>query len=166
MAKKFTRGLSSLKFGTPTGLATMPAELNEVGWSKEGTVTINIGEPEVTPIKIEEADDPIRKLLGGREITIVAETYDTSLDSMKRFFGGEVATATWTPGVTLAAPDQGVEITTMSDSGKSMKIDIPLASVVASMSGSLSKKDGVTIKYTITPLIAVSGTAPWTWSEV
>lgn len=166
MAKKFTRGLSSLKFGTPTELATMPAELNEVGWSKEGTVTINIGDPEVTPIKIEEADDPIRKLLGGRDITIVAETYDTSLDSMKRFFGGDVATATWTPGVTLAAPDQAVEVTTMADGGKSMKINIPKASIVASMSGSLSKKDGVTIKYTITPLVVVSGTAPWTWVEV
>lgn len=166
MAKKFTRGLASLKFGTPTELATMPAVLTEVGWSKEGTVTINIGEPEVTKINIEEADTPIRNLIGSREITIVAETYDTSLESMVAFFGGAVATATWTPGVTMAAPDQGVEITTMSDGGKSMKINIPKASIVASMSGNLSKKDGVTIKYTITPLIVVSGTAPWTWAEV
>lgn len=166
MAKKFTRGLASLKFGTPTNLATMPAVLTEVGWSKEGTVTINIGEPEVTPIKIEEADDPIRNLVGGRSITIVAETYDTSLESMVVFFGGAVATATWTPGVTMAAPDQGVEINTMADNGKSIKINIPKASVVASMTGNLSKKDGVTIKYTITPLVVVSGTSPWTWAEV
>lgn len=166
MAKKFTRGLGSMKFGTPTGLSTMPAELTAVEWQKEGTVSINIGEPEKTPIMVEEIDSPIKVLDGGRTIEIVAETYDTSPDSLKLFFGGTVATSTWTPDSTMSAEDKAIEIVTRQQDGKSMKIAIPKASIIASMAGNLTKKEGLTIKYTITPLEVVSGTAPWTWSEV
>ncbi len=166
MAKKFTRGLSALKFGVPTGLATMPTTLVAVDWSKEGSVAINITEPDKTDINIEEADTPLRVLYGSREITIEVETYDTSPDSLAQFFGGSVATAKWTPDAIISADDQAVEITTRADDGTSMKICIPKAAIMATMSGSLTKKDGLTIKYKITPLIVVSDTAPWTWELV
>ena len=166
MAKKFTRGLASLKFGTPTDLATMPTTLTEVGWSKEGTVTISIGEPDKTEIFIEEADTPLRTLYGSREISIDVETYDTSPDNLAIMFGGSVTTGKWTPDAAISADDQAIEIQTRSDSGKAMKISIPKASIMASMSGNLTKKDGLSIKFKINPQIVVSGTAPWTWEEV
>lgn len=166
MAKKFTRGLASLKFGTPTGLATMPTTLTEVGWSKEGSVSVNISEPDKQEIPIEEADTPLKVLYGSREISIEVETYDTSPDNLALMFGGSVATDKWTPDAIIEAEDQAVEITTRSDDGKAMKICIPKASIMATMSGSLTKKDGLTIKYKISPLIVVSGTAPWTWELV
>jgi len=167
MAKKFTRGLQSLKFAPASTDGTMPTEgLVAVDWSKEGSVTINIGEAEETKINIEEADTALRVLYGSRDVNITAEIYDTSLDSMAQFFGGEVAVSEWTPDAEMAAENQAVELTTRSDSGKAMKINIPAAAIMASMGGNLTKKDGLTIKLKITPLIVVAGTPPWTWEEV
>lgn len=166
MAKKLNRGLASLKMGVPTALATMPAELTAVEWSKDGTVSLSIGEPETTPLKIEESDDPIAILDGGRTVEITAETYNTSLESFSQFFGGTVAVATWTPGNSLKAADQAVEITTKIQDGKALKIAIPKASIVASMSGNITNKEGLTIKYKITPLVVVTGSPAFTISEV
>lgn len=166
MAKKFTYGLASLKFGTPTGLATMPTTLNEVGWSKEGSVNINIPEPDKQEIPIEESDTPLKVLWGTRGITIEAETYDTSLENLALMFGGSVASAKWTPDTTISAEDQAIEIVTRPDDSKAKKISIPKASIMATMSGSLTKKDGLTIKYVITPLIVDAAQAPWWWEEV
>ena len=150
MATLVTLGLSKIlgKVGEPT-----VGNFNEEGYSVfgltyEDTCTMSQDAPETTEFYAEEEDDPVEITEKQGKITFAFSIMNPELETLKRLFGGEIASDVY------AYPDavNTVEESVIILPRKGLKFQVPRMKLTAKINGEFSKKGLLLIEVTGTVL--------------
>lgn len=97
MANLVTLGLSKIlgKQGEPTKLDFAETGYTAFGLTYEDTCKMSQEDPETTEFYAEEEDDPVETIEKQGKITFTFSIMNPELETLKRLFGGEVATNVW-----------------------------------------------------------------------
>lgn len=138
MATLVTLGLSKI-----LGNAAEPAagDFKEEGYTAYGltyedTCKMSQDDPETTEFYAEEEDDPVEITEKQGKITFAFSIMNPDLDTLKRFFGGEVASDIYAYPDTVATVEQSVIILPR----KGLKFQVPRMKLNAKINGEFSKK--------------------------
>ena len=150
---KYALGLKSVKFGTPTGTATMPAVLEAFAQTVKGSMTISETEASVNDFTVEEQDAPVEQIItDNSKWEAVWKCYNISSEILTKVKGGESVTGasetTWKAPASSSILKLAMEIETTSGA----KFQVPRASVVARFDGTVGKDDMLQLEVKATAL--------------
>lgn len=106
------------------------------GLTYEDTCTMSQDDPETTEFYAEEEDDPVEITEKQGKITFAFSIMNPDLDTLKRFFGGEVASDIYAYPDTVATIEESVIILPR----KGLKFQVPRMKLNAKINGEFSKK--------------------------
>lgn len=157
---KYVFGLKSVKFGTPTGDATMPAVLDAFAQTVRGSMTLSETEATVQDFNVEEQDAPVEQAITeSSKLEVTWRAYDLSPAMLEIVKGGDGTTlaTTWEAPNKSTLLKLALEIET--DNGS--KIQIPRANVMARIDGTVGREDMLQVEVTATALDPGDGGAPF-----
>lgn len=150
MATLVTLGLSKIlgKAGEPTKGDFVETDYTPYGLTYEDTCKMSQDDPGTTEFYAEEEDDPVEITEKQGKITFAFSIMNPDLETLKRFFGGEVAENIY------AYPDQ---VATVEESiiilpRKGLKFQVPRMKLNAKINGEFSKKGLLLLEVTGTVL--------------
>lgn len=143
-----TLGLSKIlgKTGEPT-----TADFSETGYSVFGltyqdTAKMSQEDGEETEFYAEEEDDPIETIEKAGKTTFNFSIMNPDLTTLKRLFGGEVASNIWAyPDITASVEESLIILPR-----KGLKFQVPRAKIKAKFNGEFSKKGLLLLEVTAT----------------
>ena len=150
MATLVTLGLSKIlgKVGEPTKCDFTETGYSVFGLTYEDTCTMSQDDPETTEFYAEEENDPIEITEKQGKITFAFSIMNPELDTLKRLFGGTVATDVYEYPDTVSTVEESVIIVPK----KGLKFQIPRMKLVSKINGEFSKKGLLLIEVTGTVL--------------
>jgi len=159
---KYVFGLKSVKFGTPTGTAAMPAALDmeEFAQTVRGSMTLSETEPTVQDFNVEEQDAPVEQAITeSSKLELTWRAYDLSPAIIEIVKGGDGSTlaTTWTAPAKTTMIKLAIEIET--DGGST--IAIPNANIVARLDGVIGREDMLQLEVKGTALDPGDGGSPF-----
>lgn len=147
---KVTLGLSAI-LGSTTELSSAANAFKETGYTRFGltyqdTATMNTEDGETTEFYAEEEDDPIDDITKPSKTTFNFSIMDPDLNTLKRLFGGEIATDVY------AYPDVVVECveSLIIKPLKGLAFHLTRAKIKAKINGEFSKKGLLLVECTAT----------------
>lgn len=150
MANLVTLGLSAIlgKTGEPTKGDFTETDYTAFGLTYENTCSMTQEDGDETEFYAEEEDDPIETLTKPGKTTFSFSIMNPTLDTLKRLFGGEVASDVY------AYPDavSTVEESVIIKPKKGLKFQIPRMKLKSKINGEFSKKGLLLIEVTGTVL--------------
>jgi len=149
---KAVYGISESKMGAAGANGAMGTTLVNITQIVEDSVQVTFPESEVTNITPEEMDSPFVSLETKGIKTIVLQTLNMEIAALPRFFGGAVATGTFTPGINFTIPDQSFQFTTRLLMGVKQTWKFPRVACQVSIDANPSKKDVIKLTLTFTVL--------------
>lgn len=158
--EKYTIGLKSVKFGTPTGTVAMPASLTAFAKTVKGSMTIEESEPTITDFKVEELSAPIKQAITEDGVlTVTWRCYDLNPEIIKVVKGGEGTTVSkkYSAPAKSVIMEKGLELT----SDDNMVFAIPKASIVARITGQVGSDDMIQLEVKATAIDPGDGGSPW-----
>lgn len=143
-----TLGLSKIlgKEGEPT-----KADFTETGYTPYGltyqdTAKMSQEDGEETEFYAEEEDDPIETIVKAGKTTFTFSVMNPDLNTLKRLFGGEIATNIWAYPDVAATIEESLIILPR----KGLKFQVPRAKIKAKFNGEFSKKGLLLLEVTAT----------------
>lgn len=156
--------IKSVKYGTPTGTATMPAsgDLTDLGNTVRGSVTIEESEGSVNKFKVDQKVASILELSNGdEELSFVGQFPDVSYANLATLKGGTSSSAggfnTFTPSTGFTSVQKALELE--MDSGH--KINIFNAQIFARVVNGGGRDKMVAVAMKATPLITADDAGTW-----
>lgn len=145
MATLVTLGLSKIlgKKGEPTKLDFVETEYKVFGLTYEDTCKMSQEDPETTEFYAEEEDDPVETIEKQGKITFTFSIMNPDLDTLKRLFGGEVASDVWSYPDVVNSVEESVIIPR-----KGLKFQVPRMKLTSKINGEFSKKGLLLIEVT------------------
>lgn len=164
--EKYAHGIASVKFGTPTGTASMPGTLNAWAQTVAGSMTLSEDEATLKDFKVEETTTPIKTVVtdsGG--LTAKWRGYDLTPALVAVVKGGTAGTGgtgatayvSYAGPVQVVAVDLALEITTVDD----VVFEIYNCAVVARFDGSISRENLLEIEVTASAQDPGDGGSPY-----
>lgn len=149
---KVTLGLSAI-LAKDSELAAHADAFKEEGYTAYGltfedTCTMNQEDGETTEFYAEEEDEAIDEITKQGKTTFAFSVMDPTLDSLKRLFGGEIASNIWNYPDTVAE----VEASIIIKPRKGLMFHLSRARVKAKFNGQFSKKGLMLLEVTATVL--------------
>ena len=148
--------VSSMRYGTPTGAATMPGTLTALPDTVKGSITVEETEGTLTRFEVDQKKDPIRVIKSAEgEFTLTAQFYDMTFTNLASFKGGSATTGTggtFTPSVDYTTVDKALEINFVSGH----KMEIYNGSCVARMTGGGGRDKMLAWELKITPMVTTN----------
>lgn len=151
---KHVIGLKGVKFGTPTGTAVMPTTMALFAGTVEGSMTLSESEATIERFKEEESVSPVAVSVSAEsEMEIVWKCHDLSPDILAKVKGG-TATAT-----SYKAPTSSVviELAVELESTSGVKIQIPKATIIARIDGTIGRGNILQMEVKATPMTPDDG---------
>jgi hypothetical protein len=161
---KYSLGLKSVKFGTPTGTSAMPETMESFAQTIRGSMTFSESEVTVKEFYVEEQDAAVEQTITeSSKLEVTWKAYDLSSVFLKRVKGGPATESSENTKESWKAPSKTVlmklalEVT--SDSGA--KYLIPRASIRGRLDGSVGREDMLSIEVKATALDPGDGEGPF-----
>lgn len=143
-----TLGLSKIlgKQGEPTTANFTETGYTQYGLTYQDTAKMTQEDGEETEFYAEEEDDPIEIIEKAGKISFAFSIMNPDLTTLKRLFGGEIASDIW------AFPDAtaSVEESLIILPRKGLKFQVPRAKIKAKFNGEFSKKGLLLLEVTAT----------------
>ena len=138
MATLVTLGLSKIlgKVGEPTQGDFSDTGYNVFGLTYEDTCTMSQDDPETTEFYAEEEDDPVEITEKQGKITFAFSIMNPELETLKRLFGGEIASDVYAYPDAVSTVEESVIILPR----KGLKFQVPRMKLTAKINGEFSKK--------------------------
>ncbi len=160
---KYSIGLKSVKFGTPTGGATMPETMEAFATTVKGSMTLSESEPSIQDFNVEEQDSPIEQAITeSSKLEAKWKAYDLSPNILQKVKGGNVSSEA---GVseTWEAPSKSslIKLALEIESDTGAKYRVPNANVIARIDGSVGRDDMLQLDLSATALDPGDGGAPF-----
>lgn len=157
MAQQYIYAVSSIKYGTPTGLATMPTTLSTLPDTVKGTINIEETEGSFTRFYVDQKKDPIRSVKTEEgEFSMTAQFYDLNPYHLAALKGGTAVTGgteSFTPSVSYTDVNWAVEVTFSSGH----KLEIYNGAFSTRMLGTGGREDMIKYEVKVTPQLAANG---------
>jgi len=138
MATLVTLGLSKIlgKVGEPTAGNFDEKDYTAFGLTYEDTCTMSQDDPETTEFYAEEEDDPVEIMEKQGKITFAFSIMNPELETLKRLFGGEIASDVYAYPDAVSTVEESVIILPR----KGLKFQVPRMKLTAKINGEFSKK--------------------------
>jgi hypothetical protein len=116
-AEKYAYGIASVKFGTPTGSATMPQSLTAWAQTVKGSLTISEAESQTKKFHVEETTTPVKEVVSDAgALSVKWRAYDITPSLVEIVKGGTAGSGTgvltYAGPTSVAAKELALEITT------------------------------------------------------
>lgn len=142
MATNALVGIDTIEYGTVVGDGTMPTSLTEFGQIVPDSVILTFDEPAKADIFVEGQDAPYITIPDPNRVRSLAfNVRDMQPDTLVLFFGGAVATNTWSAPVSETAILYALKATSKVYDTTFYEVDIPKALILASLDGKFYKGD-------------------------
>lgn len=140
-AEKYAYGIASVKFGTPTGSASMPGSLTAWAQTVKGSLTISEAEAQTKDFKVEETSTPVKTIVTDvGALSVKWRAYDLTPSLVAVVKGGTAGSSTgvltYAGPVSVAALNLALEITTTNG----VVFNIYNAAVIARFDGGVSSE--------------------------
>ena len=161
MANLVTIGLSKIEVGAIAGDGGMGTSLAVIGYTAEGSCTIDTTDPEVTEFFAEEVDTAIYTSVKAGSTTVTFQLASPDLDQCAAVFGGTVtgtgSAKTWNYPDNVTGVEKSIKIVPK----EGLVFKIPRGKLIPKFSGQFGRADTLKIEITINVLQPTkSGTAP------
>lgn len=155
---KYSLGLKSVKYGTPTGTDTMPVTMTAFAKTVTGSMTIEEKDPSVKEFTVEELDAPIRRAITENgTLELKWKCYDIDPAMITIVKGGTATSTKFSAPAKSVLIDLALEVT----SDDNVEFHIPKASVSARITGSIGGEDMVQMEVTAVAIDPGNGGSPW-----
>lgn len=164
-AQKLVYGISSVKLGIPTNLATMPALLDPFSETVKGSFTLAETDATEVDALTEESAAPIASIT---DVESVLEgswrTYDYTPAMLEKVKGGD--------GTTLAtkwqapAASENIELALQVNTTAGPVLNVYKAKITAKFTGNVSKSGFSEIEIRFKALAPAAGLSPYEWAEI
>lgn len=143
-----TLGLSKIlgKEGEPTTANFTETDYTPYGLTYQDTAKMSQEDGEETEFYAEEEDDPIETIEKAGKTTFTFSVMNPDLTTLKRLFGGEIATNIWAYPDVAATVEESLIILPR----KGLKFQVPRAKIKAKFNGEFSKKGLLLLEVTAT----------------
>jgi hypothetical protein len=166
--EKYVYGIKSIKFGTPTGSASMPVASAMTAWALtvRGSFTLTEDEAQKKQFKVEEVTSPVKEVVtDAGALTGKWRAYDLTPSLIAVVKGGASGTAgsgasamvTYAGPTSVVALDLALEVTTTNDA----KLEIYKASVLGRFDGGISAESLLELEVSATALDPGDGGSPY-----
>jgi len=165
-AEKYAYGIKTIKFGTPTGSATMPGTLTQWAQTVQGSLTLSEDEAQQKEFFVEETTTPVMSIVTqAGAVKVKWRAYDLTPALMTVVKGGTSGTAgsgasavlTYAGPVTVAAVNLALEIETTNGA----KFNVYKAAVVARFDSSVSREQLLEMEVSATALDPGTSLSPY-----
>lgn len=162
MAEKLVYGIKSVKYGTPTGLATMPVTVAALAGTVKGSFTFSETESTTIDAVIEEADLPLETITSeASKLEGSWKIFDNTAATLVALMGGTATGDVWDAPAVKPEVRMALEITTTAGPA----IYIYKAKIVARETGILSKEGFKQIEIKFTALSPGDGLSGYKWDN-
>lgn len=143
-----TLGLSKIlgKEGEPTTADFTETGYTAFGLTYQDTAKMSQEDGEETEFYAEEEDDPIETIEKAGKTIFTFSIMNPGLNTLKRLFGGEIATNIWAHPDVAATIEESLIILPR----KGLKFQVPRAKIKAKFNGEFSKKGLLLLEVTAT----------------
>lgn len=145
-----TLGLSAIlgKVGEPSSETEIFKEegYKRYGYTYQDTAKMSMEDDTVNEFFAEEEDEAIDELIEAGKITFNFSVMDPDLPTLKRLFGGEVASDVWNYPDAKASIEESIIV----KSRKGLAFHIPRGLIKAKLTGDFSKKSLLLLECTVT----------------
>lgn len=143
-----TLGLSAIlgKTGEPAKGDFNETDYTRYGLTYQDTAKMSQEDGEETEFYAEEEDDPIETIEKAGKTTFTFSVMNPDLTTLKRLFGGEIATNIWAYPDVAATVEESLIILPR----KGLKFQVPRAKIKAKFNGEFSKKGLLLLEVTAT----------------
>jgi hypothetical protein len=166
--EKYAYGIKSVKFGTPTGTATMPTAGAMTTWAQTvaGSLTLSEDEATTKEFKVEETTSPVKEIVtDAGALTAQWRAYDltpTYLTVVKGGVGGTAGTGaarmlTYDGPTSVTDQELALEITTTNN----IVFSIYKASVIARLDGGVGRENLLEVEVRAKALDPGDGGSPY-----
>lgn len=163
MPAELVFAVQAIKYGTPTGAATMPSSgaMVTLPDTVRGTITIEEAEGILTPFLVDQKRDPIKNIKTEEgQLLITAQFYDLTVGLLAALKGGAAvtgATTSYSPSTGYANVEKAVEIA--FESGH--KLNIYNGSVRARLTGKGDRASMMMWEIKVAPQITADLAGSW-----
>lgn len=155
---KYSIGLKSVKFGTPTGTVAMPATLTAFANTVIGSMTIEESEAETKQFNVEELDAPVREAVVKNGIMNVKwKAYDIDPTILAVVKSGTSTATKFSAAANSTIIEKALEITTDDN----VVFTVPKASIKARVTGQIGSDDMIQLEVSATAIDPGDGGSPW-----
>lgn len=163
MAAKYLFGLTAVKFGTPTGLATMPASLTAFAETVKGSFTFEETEATIEKFFTEESASAVKAITTqDAQLEGTWRTYDFDPAQLEKVKGGDghtTATKYVAPTATV-----NIELALQLETTAGITFHIYKANITARFTGKLSKDGLSEVEVKFQALAPAAGLAPYDYT--
>ncbi|MDX9847468.1 MAG: hypothetical protein RBT74_10855 [Tenuifilaceae bacterium] len=157
-AEKYTLGLKWVKFGTPTGTATMPATLTDFAKTVKGSMTVDESESTIKDFNVEEVDAPVRQAITENgKLTLVWKAYNLDPEIIAAVKGGTSTATKFSAPAKSVIIEKALEVKSIDN----VVFAIPKASIVARVTGQIGTDDMLQLEVKATAIDPGDGGSPW-----
>jgi len=159
---KYSFGLKSVKFGTPTNTATMPVTLAPFAMTVKGSLKFTESDPTLKDFNVEEQSAPVEQVISeDSKLTVEWECYDIDPLIIAEVKGG--STVDGASDTTWKAPSSSsiIKKALQLETPTGIKINIPKASIVARFDGTIGKEELLKMVVKVTALDPGDGGSPY-----
>ena len=161
MAKNYVFGIKTVKYGTPTGLATMPVAPTALPDTVKGSVSIDESEGAEQKFFVDQQSTPVKVITTEMgELNATMNFYDLDYATIGAFKGGTVdavAPKGWKPAIGFVQIEKSLEITL--DSGHILNLFN--AHCKARIMGGGGRDKMFQLELKITPQMTADGLGSW-----
>ena len=142
MATKALVGVSTIKYGTVVGDGSMPTSLTAWELFVPDSVLLQFDEPEKTDLYVEGQDAPYITIPDPKRVrALLFRSRNLEPTALEDFFGGTVATNTWSAPTAETAIFYAIEVVSKTYDTTLYTIEIPKALILSSLDGKLYQTD-------------------------
>jgi hypothetical protein len=165
-AEKYMYGIASVKFGTPTGSASMPIASDMATWAQtvQGSLTLSEDESTEKEFFVEETTTPVHSIVTqAGALRIRWRAYDMSVKMLEKVKGGTGTTPapagahTYDGPVTIDSVNLALRITT----NNGVTFDVYKAAVIARFDSALGREQLLEVEVQATALDPGDGGSPY-----
>ncbi|PZX18108.1 hypothetical protein LX69_01145 [Breznakibacter xylanolyticus] len=159
---KYSFGLKTVKFGTPTGTVAMPAVLEQFAMTVKGSLKLSESEASLKEFYVEEQSAPVEQVIAeDSQLTAEWQCYDIAPAIITKVKGGTVTAGETSD--TWAAPGSSsiIKLAVELETASGVKVLIPKASVVARFDGAMGKEELLMMSIKLTALDPGDGGSPY-----
>lgn len=161
-AEKYIYGIKSIKFGTPTGSATMPVTLTQWAQTVKGSFTLSEAESQTKKFNVEETTTPVKEVVSDAgALSAKWRAYDMTPSLIAIVKGGTAGSETGY--LTYAGPTSvaAVELAVQIESTNGAIVNVYKMSILARFDSAISAEQMLEMEVSGTALDPGSSASPY-----
>ena len=164
--EKYMYGIASVKFGTPTGSASMPVASDMVSWAQTVAGSLTLSEDEATEKEfyVEETTTPVHSIVTqAGALRVRWRAYDMSVEMLEIVKGGTGTENTAPDAHTYAGPVtiDSVNLALRITTTNGVTFDVYKAAVIARFDSALGREQLLEVEVQATALDPGDGGSPY-----